>query len=149
MGICLALGETAIAKGAALLFGTNIVAIVLGAGFNFLLAGIRGKHKTGEWGRRGLIVLLLVCFGLSVPLTSVLLSRLSKSSELELAVRAELPEGVRLVSLSRRSGGGFEVTLESPAPLSDEILATVKSAIEKKEERATQVRLRTYLVREK
>ncbi|YCM44935.1 DUF389 domain-containing protein [Verrucomicrobiaceae bacterium 227] len=149
VGICLALGETSVAKGAALLFGTNIVAIVLGAGLNFLLAGIRGKHKTGEWGRRGLIVLLLVCFGLAVPLTSVLLSRLAQSSELEMAVRAELPKGVRLVSVSRRSGGGFEVTLESPGPLSDSTLAKVKTAIEIKEARETKVRLRTHLVREK
>lgn len=149
VGICLALGESSIAKGAALLFGTNIVAIILGAGFNFLLAGIRGKHKTGEWGRRGLIILLLVCFGLAVPLTSVLLSRLSKSSKLELAVKAELPEGVKLVSVSRRPGGGFEVTLESPAPLSDTVLAKVKDVIDTQEKRSTKVRLRTHLVREK
>ena len=149
VGISLALGETSIAMGAALLFGTNVVAIVLGAGLNFLLAGIRGKHKTGEWGRRGLIALLLVCFGLAVPLTSVLLSRLSRSSALELAVEDKLPENVRLVSVSRRTGGGFEVTLESPAPLSDEVLAELKNVIETKEARETKVRLRTLLVREK
>ncbi len=149
VGICLALGEAAVAKGAALLFGTNIVAIVLGAGFNFLLAGIRGKHKSGEWGRRGLIVLLLVCFGLAVPLTSVLLSRIARSSELEMAVKAELPGGVKLVSVSRRPSGGFEVTLESPSPLNDEVLAKVKGAIDQQENRETKVRLRTHLVREK
>jgi len=146
VGICLALGETEIAMGAGLLFGTNVVAIILGAGLNFALAGIRGKHKKGEWGRRGLIALLVICLGLAVPLTSGLLSRLSKNTDLEEEISASLPGNVHLVSVNRASGGGFEITVESSSPLEKEILPLLKEIISKRENQKTRVRLRTHLV---
>lgn len=93
-----------------------------------------------------------ICLALGETATvkgAALPSRITRSSELEIAVKSELPAGVKLVSVSRRPGGGFEVTLESPSPLSDEILAKVKGAIDEKENRETKVRLRTHLVREK
>lgn len=146
VGIALALGRTGIALGAALLFGTNIVAIVLGAGLNFMLAGISGNHKAGAWGRRSLIVLVLVCLGLAVPLTSVLLSRLSTSEQLESAIQAELPEGVVLVSANQMRGGGFEVTVESSSPLTEGTLKKVSAAIQEVEGEESPVKLRTHLV---
>lgn len=148
VGIALALGRTGIALGAALLFGTNIVAIVLGAGLNFMLAGISGNHKAGAWGKRSLIVLVLVCLGLAVPLTSVLLSRLSTSEQLEEAIQEELPDGVVLVSANQMRGGGFEVTVESATPLGEDILEKVTTAIEKVEEETGPVKLRTLLVQQ-
>lgn len=149
VGICFAMGQEEIAMGAALLFGTNIVAIVLGAGLNFLLAGIRGKQKTGEWGRRGMIALVLLCFGLAVPLTSVLLSRLSRSPELESVVQEVIPDSAKLVSLNRRTGGGYEITLESPSPLPDGVIVDLKKVIEEREGRDVKIRMRTHLIREK
>ena len=146
VGICLALSETGIAMGAGLLFGTNVVAIILGAGLNFALAGIRGKQKTGEWGRRGLIALLVIGLGLAVPLTSGLLSSLSKNSELEAEISAKLPDNVRLVSVNRANGGGFEITVESNAVVGKEILPLLKQVISKRENVKTRVRLRTHLV---
>ena len=58
VGIALSFGETVVARGAALLFATNVVAIVLGAAINFYAAGIRGAAKTTSqkskplWARR-------------------------------------------------------------------------------------------------
>ena len=148
VGIALAMGRTGIALGAALLFGTNIVAIVLGAGLNFMLAGISGNHKAGAWGRRSLIVLVLVCLGLAVPLTSVLLSRLSTSEQLEDAIQRDLPEGVTLVSAHQMRGGGFEVTVESSSPLDKMTLEKVSAAIKAVEGKSGPVKLRTQLVQE-
>ena len=148
VGIALAMGRTGIALGAALLFGTNIVAIVLGAGLNFMLAGISGNHKAGAWGRRSLIVLVLVCLGLAVPLTSVLLSRLSTSEQLEDAIQRDLPEGVTLVSAHEMRGGGFEVTVESSSPLDKMTLEKVSAAIKAVEGKSGPVKLRTQLVQE-
>ncbi|MDA7882074.1 DUF389 domain-containing protein [Akkermansiaceae bacterium] len=148
VGICFSLGATKVALGAGLLFGTNVVAIILGAGLNFALAGIRGKHKTGEWGRRGLIALLITCLGLAVPLTSGLLFRLSKNSELEMAIAAKLPENIRLVSVDRAAGGGYEITVESNAVVDKKILPELKEVINARENRETRVRLRTHLVYE-
>jgi hypothetical protein len=99
--------------------------IIFGAGLNFALAGIRGKHKTGEWGRRGLIALLVICLGLAVPLTSGLLSR--------------------LFFVNRASGSGFEITVESDVAAGKEILPQLKEIISKLENQKTRVRLRTHL----
>lgn len=146
VGIGLALGQTEIALGAALLFGTNIVAIVLGAGLNFMLAGISGIHKAGAWGRRSLITLILICLGLAVPLTSVLLSRLSRSVRLESAIESKLPEGVKLVSVSRLRGGGFEVEVESEKAVKEGLASEIAETIEEIEGGKESVKLRTELI---
>ena len=56
------------------------------------------------------------------PLASGLLSRLSKSSELEEGISASLPDNVRLVFVNRASGSGFEITVESDVAAGKEIL---------------------------
>lgn len=78
VGISMSLGEFRNANGAALLFGTNVVTVILGAAFNFWLAGLRGRGESGEWRRRILIVLTLVCICCAVPLTRVLLEGLAR-----------------------------------------------------------------------
>jgi len=80
VGISLALGEFGNAQGAAQLFTVNVVAIVLGAAINFYLAGIRagvGKGAT-VWVRRTLVTLLTCAVILLVPMTSVVVSKLSE-----------------------------------------------------------------------
>jgi len=144
VGICLALGAISIAKGAALLFGTNVVAVVLGAGVNFFLAGIRGKHRSGEWARRGLIVLALICAGLCVPLTSVLYAKLSRNAQVEEQIAKALPEDVKLRSVSRIEGNGYEVLVESSEVLDASVLEELKDVIGKDRK----VRLKTQLVAE-
>ena len=77
VGISAGLGAFENATGAALLFGTNVVTVILGAAANFWLAGLRGRGEGGEWRRRILIVLMLACIGCAVPLTLYLLENLS------------------------------------------------------------------------
>lgn len=76
VGISTGLGEFENASGAALLFGTNVVTVILGAAANFWLAGLRGRGEGGEWRRRILIGLMLACVGCAVPLTFYLLENL-------------------------------------------------------------------------
>ena len=76
VGISTGLGHYSNASGAALLFGTNVVTVILGAAVNFWLAGLRGRGEGGEWRRRILIVLMLACVGCAVPLTFYLLENL-------------------------------------------------------------------------
>jgi len=73
VGITVSLGAWSVATGAALLFGTNVVTVILGSAFNFWLAGLRGRGEGGEWRRRMLIFLMLACIGCAVPLTLVLI----------------------------------------------------------------------------
>jgi len=77
VGIAAGMGEFENASMAALLFGTNVVTVILGAAFNFWLAGLRGRGEGGEWRRRILIVLMLACVGCAAPLTLYLLDNLS------------------------------------------------------------------------
>ncbi|MGJ8696394.1 MAG: DUF389 domain-containing protein [Verrucomicrobiaceae bacterium] len=142
VGIALVLGDTSTSTGAALLFGTNVVAVVLGASFNFVLAGVRGRGRDGEWARRGLIVLMLIMAGLLVPLTSFLFTGLSQSTHVERRVEPVLPKGMKLVSVLRMDGGGYEVVVESPRPLTRALQEKIKAALGGLEE----VRLRTILV---
>ena len=76
VGISFGMGELGVATGAALLFGTNVVTVILGAAANFWLAGLRGRGEGGEWRRRIIIVLMLACIGCAVPLTFYLLKNL-------------------------------------------------------------------------
>lgn len=78
VGISLALGEPLNALGAALLFATNVVMIVLGSGVNFFAAGIRPKpNARNSWARRTAFGLVVAAAALAIPLSSVILSKLA------------------------------------------------------------------------
>ena len=152
-GICLVLGEFPVARGAALLFGTNVVAIVLGAAFNFYLAGIRGRKKAegGLWSQRFLIVLTLVMAGLLVPLTSVLIERIAGPVEIEevLTERAEdFDLHILRVQRSKHLDGLplIDITVESAMPVTKAVMLSIKQAIEEKIQGQIHLRIKTILI---
>ncbi len=134
-GVSLALSELKVAKGSALLFATNVVAIILGAAVSLYASGVRGRSGAAshqKWVTNAFLVLLLGTVALFFPLGSELRSQLSGGSGFELPVTLEqrLTErlarspGCRLSSiLSRRQGGQLVLTLvlESPRPPSPEL----------------------------
>jgi len=132
VGICLSLGETETSRGAALLFGTNVVAIVLGAASNFYLAGIRGKAVSGVWARRLFIVLTLACASVAVPLTSVLVSKVTAPRLLQQSLGEVAEEGgYRLMKLRRSRAEGvwlIELDLAGPAPPDEAMLKKLRDA---------------------
>ncbi len=151
-GICLALGEHAVARGAGLLFGTNVVAIVLGSGMNFFLAGIRGKKSSEHlWARRLIIILTLVCAGLFVPLASVLLSKLSRSAPIERELANALDrDQYRVISvktIKQLQGENYlEIHLEGPAFPDAEVTSALRDAVEKRHPQGVEIRIRmTFL----
>lgn len=154
VGICLSLGETVTAQGAALLFGSNVVAIVLGAAANFFAAGIRGrKEGKGLWSRRLVIVMALICAGLAVPLTSILVGKVTAPRALERAL-SEVAERdhYRLLKLRRsRSAGAplVEIELAGPEPPSEELVDALKKEAEEKMSRSIHLRVRTILETER
>lgn len=119
-GIALALGEHSIARGAALLFGANVVAIVLGSSLNFFMAGVRGKQATPRlWAQRLVIVLALVCAGLCVPLASYLVSKVSRAApiekELQITVTDKEFKVVSVKMIKKKKGSDYlEIHLEGP-----------------------------------
>ena len=101
VGIALALGEFAVARGAVMLFGTNVVAIILSAAAVLYAVGLRSGGSPQVWVLRLLQCLLLAVVVLAVPLTAVLVAQVAHAPQeaehglhhdLELAV-AELPLG--------------------------------------------------------
>ncbi|MFK7909615.1 MAG: DUF389 domain-containing protein [Akkermansiaceae bacterium] len=153
-GICLALGEHSTAKGAALLFGTNVVAIVLGSGLNFLIAGIRGKKSTTQiWANRIAIVLALACAGLSVPLASVLVSKASRTAPVAEQVEDTLSgTSYRLVSVRilRQSGQEkkLEIHLEGPDFPNEAMTQRLQNIVSRRYSDTLTMRIRVTLAKD-
>lgn len=79
VGISLTLQEWANAEGAALLFGTNVVTIVLSSCFTFFAIGVRGHGGSKQlWARRLIVLLLILLALLMVPLATVLLREVGR-----------------------------------------------------------------------
>lgn len=133
VGISLALGEWINSRGAALLFGTNVVAIILSSSFTFFLMGIRAHTGTGRvWARRTVVFLLIVLAILMVPLGTVLLSKAGSRVADTSLVRDSL-----LIDLVKRDAEEFELTVGDIRLLSSRVVGkrgTIVLEIEGNEE---------------
>lgn len=81
VGICLAAGQLTAAAGAALLFATNLVAIIMASAGTLYLMGIRANHnQTGTrlFVKRIWAILLVAIMVLSIPLIIALLSNFAE-----------------------------------------------------------------------
>lgn len=93
VGISLTLQEWSNAEGAALLFGTNVVTIILASSFTFFAMGVRGQ--TGNkmlWVRRVVVFLLILLALFMIPLATVLVKSASDSGKAENVDRHEAVE---------------------------------------------------------
>jgi uncharacterized hydrophobic protein (TIGR00271 family) len=97
-GVSLAWGETANASGAAMLFGSNVVAIILGAALSLYAGGVRGKREARtrqRWVRLAFLALLIAVVALAFPLASGLSSLIGQPPpRVSPAVRAELGDAL-------------------------------------------------------
>lgn len=127
-GISLATGHLDNAQGAALLFGVNLVAIVLGAATTFWLIGVRpsskGRSKRRVWVRRIMISLLIALGALTIPLGLGLLdvvsggqnrARLTETLQSALEARVIRHPDASLVNVSRsHTHAQVEIVLAAP-----------------------------------
>ena len=145
-GISLATGHFANAQGAALLFGVNLVAIVLGASATFWLIGVRPtdkkRGKRRVWVRRIVVVLLISLGALTIPLGMGLLdvvtqrrnkARLTENLEAALEARVTTDPQTSLVSVNRsHTHEEVEIVLASseapPQALIDDLAQIVAEA---------------------
>ena len=142
-GTCLALDESSIARGAALLFGTNVVAIILGAALSLYASGVRGKRGASSkqrWVMYAFVFLILGAAALVVPLRSGWLSLLSGGAPVELPASLETSldqrlatvPGARLVSTTSRLAGTdsiVEIEIEAPRSVPDELVQSLVSIV--------------------
>lgn len=160
-GVSIAMGETANARGAAMLFGTNVVAIVVGAALALYGGGVRpAKFESAQRWRRwtflGLIFALVV---LAVPLSSWLLADLRNQ------FRREFTSGAReLVEARVDAIGGAEIedfawreeenglrlrlVLRSPAPPTQDWAESLDRALEEQLGEPVELQVTTRLVLE-
>ena len=155
-GIALAIGRPLLSAGAALLFFTNIVAIVLGAAASLFAVGLRGGHahsRDRPWVRNAFGTLVVLVTVLAIPLSWVLYARLpgrAVADELvsSLRSRVEQQDGRHLASVRHlRSDDAVELEVVIAAPTAQPAtlardLADVARAHTR---RSTRVRLVTRL----
>lgn len=111
-GVALAHGDYVTSAGAAMLFFTNIVAIVLGAAAALFAVGMQAKHlhtKEKRWTRHAIMGLTVGAVVLSVPLIYFLYDSLPKQgigdalkSEIDAVIDSR--EGIELREIDKRPG---------------------------------------------
>ena len=118
VGITLALGEPLVARGAALLFGTNVVFVILGAASSFFAAGVRASRPDRErrnrvWAQRVLLVLVVSAAVLAIPLGSVLFEKVAGARGFRPRMNATVEESTsgrgKIIEMSVRERSGTRV----------------------------------------
>jgi uncharacterized hydrophobic protein (TIGR00271 family) len=160
VGVSLALMDFGNAQGAALLFATNVVCIILGSSVAFFAGGVRARaeqKQSTRWVQRTVLGLVLAMILFSVPLGTVIYDQFKQRSSVKLSkpLRAELKETlhtqlqariIRTHTAHRNGGLVIELWIRSPkAPdhaltneLADIALKHLKSRV--------RVRIETELV---
>ncbi len=156
VGISLAEGVWEISEGAAILFATNLVAIILGAAFIYRRLGIQGS-RLGRglplWGRRTVLFLCLLAVILTAPLGYRLAHQLregqtrpytlpvSQSVREAIKERVHQEYGVTFISASRfgaESDRDVAILLSAAKPVSINLISDLKKLVnEKIEENVT------------
>ncbi len=133
-GLATSLGEITLAAGSALLFLTNIVAIILGGAACWWFIGFRDAHEHGgfgTWGPRVATILMLLAIGLGVyeswPTTS-LERQLRSAIESGITDKADIMLlDVKVVDYDRTDV--IRVTMGTPTGPSPEFNQTIEAAI--------------------
>lgn len=129
VGIAAAAGVTEVSRGAALLFGTNLVAIVLGAATTFRIVGVHGSRDQARgrlWVRRALMGLLVALCAVTVPLVTALASAVGDDQPEPITISARLRAG--LERHVERSYPGISVLTIAPTEAGNELEVLVASS---------------------
>jgi uncharacterized hydrophobic protein (TIGR00271 family) len=156
-GVALSHGDAVTSAGAAMLFLTNIVAIVLGAAAALFAVGMQAKHlhtKEKRWTRHAIMGLTVGAVVLSVPLIYFLYNSLPKDGipdELEAQVQAILAKDDAELESIRTAGVvddqlNIELVIQSDRPASVSQMRLLDKALEAHFDRPCKVVARTELV---
>jgi uncharacterized hydrophobic protein (TIGR00271 family) len=150
VGISLAEGVWKVSEGAAILFATNLVAIILGAAFIYRRLGIQGSRlRKGLplWGRRTVLFLSIMAVILTAPLGYRLAHQLRKgktrpytlpvSQKVREAIKQRVHQeyGVTFISASRfgvESDRDVAILLSAAKPVSINLISDLKKLVNEK-----------------
>ena len=147
VGISFAEGVWEVSEGAAILFATNLVAIILGAAFIYRRLGIQGS-RLGKglplWGRRTILLLCLLAVILTAPLGYRMLQQLregqtrpytlpvSQSMRQAIKERVHQEYGVTFISASRfgfKHDIDVSIVLSSAKPVPVGLISDLKKLV--------------------
>ena len=128
-GLALAQGEPLLSAGAAFLFLTNIVAIVLGAALSLFAVGVNRQGVKPKWVQLAFVTLLTVASLFAVPLSYMLYAQIRTNFVPEETIAALDSRIARVVdaqrvSITRRSKSDrviLDVVVRAPTPTSREL----------------------------
>lgn len=158
-GLALALGRPVVAAGAALLFVTNILAIVLGSAGALFSIGVQANHEHGReknWTRRMTLGLVSLTIVVAIPLGYWLYDSIPaedvQPEYVELVrSRVALLDGAELLSVTKavsRDEIELTVTISAPVPPDEAMASQIADLMDDHYGRPCRVRLRTQLVSE-
>ncbi|MEM6257995.1 MAG: TIGR00341 family protein [Planctomycetota bacterium] len=155
-GVGLAHGDLVTAAGAAMLFFTNIIAIVLGAAAALFAVGMQAKHlhaREKRWTRHAIMGLTVGAVILSVPLIYFLYDSLPKNEisealERQIEQASEANEGITFERVELTVDGGeptYTVTLLArPDAYGIDLSGQLDGLVEEKTGRPCRVRVVTH-----
>jgi uncharacterized hydrophobic protein (TIGR00271 family) len=164
VGIAFAQGAWKISQGAAILFLTNLVAIILGAAFIYRRLGIQGTRlgiKSPLWMRRTVLILILITVLLTAPLGFKLAQQLregqtrpytlpvSQSVYQAINKRIHQEYGVTLISAVRfaiKSDADAAILLSAPKPVSVDLISDLKQLVN--DEMGENMRVAVHVLKE-
>ncbi len=164
VGIAFAEGAWKISQGAAILFLTNLVAIILGAAFIYRRLGIQGTRlgiKSPLWMRRTVLILILITVLLTAPLGFKLAQQLregqtrpytlpvSQSVYQAINKRIHQEYGVTLISAVRfaiKSDTDAAILLSAQKPVSVDLVSDLKQLMN--DEMGENIRVAVHVLKE-
>ena len=164
VGIAFAEGAWKISQGAAILFLTNLVAIILGAAFIYRRLGIQGTRKgikSPLWMRRTVLSLILIAVMLTAPLGFKLAQQLREgqtrpytlpvSQSVYRAIKERIHQeyGITLISALRfgiKSDTDAAIILGAQKPVSVNLISDLKQLVN--DEIGENVRVAVHVLQE-
>lgn len=159
-GVALSHGDLITSAGAAMLFITNIVAIVLGAAAALFAVGMQAKHlhaREKRWTRHAVMGLTVGAVVLSVPLMYFLYASLPKGlipdkTEAAIALLVTDENRGQLITIDARDLGEssiqVEIVIESQTPAGPWLVKQIDELLEKDLGQTCNTRVKTLLVTE-
>lgn len=154
IGIALSVGAGHIATGAAVLFGTNLVAIILASALTLYGMGVRPQRNQSQprlWARRGLVGLVLTAVIMALPLGIRLVTSAIPQARSLRGVLEEVIAGQEAASLANveivagAAGGIVTVSVYAETPLRVQEARAISEAVRRELGPQTRVRVVTLL----
>ena len=134
-GIAISLGDIYLAQGAAMLFGTNLIAIILSAAATLYAVGTRPDRKFSApkiWVRRTLLGLIVAAIVVAIPLSTGLFKYVKKDESLKSSIESSLLDIPWSLKQFSRNDEDLIIEVEGQTPFTETALDQLVTNLVKK-----------------